>query len=130
MSALKPCQEQRLLSNSTYFLLLFCWSTFIDVVLQTQATGQALSSSHDDLNPTAINEHNTLLEILLGGRTGKCQVTRVVVRPFWFVFFSFLFQLKFVSLDKKSPILPNMHKNHSAKEGWGVSGEVVSAFEL
>lgn len=44
--------------------------------------------------------------------------------------FSFNFSFNKNSyLNKKSPILPNMHKNLSAKEGWDVYGKVISGFE-
>lgn len=46
--------------------------------------GQALSSSHG-------NEHHILLGILLGDRTGNCQVTRVVVMLLELFFFFFCF---------------------------------------
>lgn len=57
-----------------------------------------------------------------------------VKEPGWlsdlFLFLSFnFFQLKFLSPGKKSPILPNVHRNYSAEEGWGVSGKVISSFE-
>lgn len=49
--------------------------------------GQALGSPHGNVSPTAINEHNIFLGILVGDRIDKYQVTGVVVRHFCFLFF-------------------------------------------
>lgn len=56
------------LSNSTSSLLTFYLSRFRDQVLQTQAIGLALSSSHSNSNPTVGNQHSTSLGIPLGDR--------------------------------------------------------------